>query len=106
MVPPGSYVEPGKNKNKEKLFFSVSFSRIQRRRDQKKTYQRTARVPVLGLVCGKMAERGLVARQEEDDRPARQATVTVAELVEEEKSRTKPEKSRTKMMRPMRALQT
>jgi hypothetical protein len=35
--------------------------------DKKKTYQRTDRVTVLGLVCEKMAERVALARQEEED---------------------------------------
>ena len=40
---------------------------------------------MLGLVCEKMAARGVVARQEEDDMRVRQTTVTVADIVEEEK---------------------
>jgi len=36
--------------------------------NEKKTYQSTDRVTVLGLVCEKMAERVVLPRQEEEDR--------------------------------------
>ena len=48
---------------------------------QKKTYQRTDRVTVLGLVCEKMSKRVVVARQQEEDRRTRQDTVTVARIL-------------------------
>jgi len=41
-------------------------------------------VTVLGMVCGKMAERVEVARQQEDDRRIREETVTVGSLGDEE----------------------
>jgi hypothetical protein len=40
--------------------------------DKKKTYRGADRVTVLGLVCEKMAERVVCARQEEEDRRVRQ----------------------------------
>jgi hypothetical protein len=40
--------------------------------DKEKTYQRTDRVTVLGLVCEKMADRVALARQEGEDRRVRQ----------------------------------
>ena len=47
--------------------------------DKKKTYQRTDRVTVMGLVCGKMAERVALARQEEEDRRVRQEACIIAQ---------------------------
>jgi hypothetical protein len=40
--------------------------------DKKKTYRGADRVTVLGLVCEKMTERVVCARQEEEDRRVRQ----------------------------------
>ncbi len=40
--------------------------------DKKKTYRCVDRVTVLGLVCVKMTERVVFARQEEEDRRVRQ----------------------------------
>ena len=40
--------------------------------NEKKTYQSTDRVTVLGLVCEKMAERVVLPRQEGKDRRARE----------------------------------
>jgi hypothetical protein len=40
--------------------------------DEKKTYRDVDRVTVLGLVCEKMTERVVCARQEEEDRRVRQ----------------------------------
>jgi hypothetical protein len=40
--------------------------------DKKKTYRDVDRVTVLGLVCEKMTERVVCARQEEEDRRVRQ----------------------------------
>jgi hypothetical protein len=40
--------------------------------DKKKTYRVADRVTVLGLVCEKMTERVVCARQEEEDRRVRQ----------------------------------
>jgi hypothetical protein len=54
--------------------------------DKKKTYQRTDRVTVLGLVCEKMSERVRLPRQEEEDRRVRQevSRITQDESVDEE----------------------
>jgi len=51
-----------------------------------KTYQRVDRVTVLGLVCEKMTERVVLARQQEEDRRVRQEVsgVTQDESVNEE----------------------
>ena len=47
--------------------------------DKKKTYRCTDRVTVLGLVCEKMAERVVFARQEEEDRRVRQEVCNSAQ---------------------------
>jgi hypothetical protein len=54
--------------------------------DKKKTYQRTERVTVLGLVCEKMTERVALTRQEEEDRRVRQevCSITQDESVDDE----------------------
>ena len=47
--------------------------------DKNKTYQRTDRVTVLGLVCEKMSERVALVRQEEEDRRVRQEVVSITQ---------------------------
>ena len=51
--------------------------------DKKKTYQRTDRVTVLGLVCEKMVERVALPRQEEEDRRVRQEVCIITQDDEE-----------------------
>ena len=53
----------------------VKMSMIRKRSqddNQKKTYERKDSVTVLGMVCGKMADRVVVVRQEEEDRRIRE----------------------------------
>jgi len=54
--------------------------------NENKTYQRTDRVTVLGLVCEKMTQGVLLVRQEEEDRRERQevSNITQDHAVEEE----------------------
>jgi hypothetical protein len=54
--------------------------------NENKTYQRTDRVTVLGLVCEKMTQGVLLVRQEEEDRRERQevSNITQDHEVEEE----------------------
>ncbi len=47
--------------------------------DKKKTYQRSDRVTVLGLVCERMTERVAVVRQEEEDRRVRQEACIIVQ---------------------------
>ena len=47
--------------------------------NEKKTYQSTDRVTVLGLVCEKMAERVMFARQEEEDRRVREEVSSITQ---------------------------
>ncbi len=68
-------------------FFWVKMSGMRKRSgldNQKKTYECTHRVTVLGLVCEKMANPVALVRQEEQDRRVRRETTTVSLLLEEE----------------------
>jgi hypothetical protein len=47
--------------------------------NEKKTYQSTDRVTVLGLVCEKMTERVVLARQEEEDRRVREEVSSITQ---------------------------
>ena len=47
--------------------------------NENKTYQRTDRVTVLGLVCGKMTQGVLLVRQEEEDRRERQEVSSITQ---------------------------
>ena len=47
--------------------------------NEKKTYQSTDRVTVLGLVCEKMTERVVFARQDEEDRRVRQEVCIITQ---------------------------
>jgi hypothetical protein len=54
--------------------------------NEKKTYQSTDRVTVLGLVCEKMSELVVFVRQEEEERRTRQevSSITQDDTVDEE----------------------
>ncbi len=62
-------------------------SRIRRRSEleqEKKTYHRTDRVTVLGLVSDKMVKRVSLTRQEDEDRWTRQEGTNLGRIVENE----------------------